>query len=254
MSTQALRTKSRRAAIQLPLKLFRLLQEPECFQTSEAFQTDLFRVDDDQPLDVILLDIRTNRYSLTPGMTSFTNDHAILQAMVMLFIVAKNQHGWSWDNTLEQLSIWKCHDVRYNPTTQLDNLWREETQNMSRNMLGNRDSYSGLDNFYSSSKKWKARQASGDRRPLHEVGEQACVQWALHTQTNDRQVANAAVLILKLFWKVQRQATPVVDGMTVVEKVSNLLFEQGEKDFQEKFLNRLIQGLEELWCTYFDVA
>lgn len=260
-TTTTIRTKSRKAAMELPRKLANLLQTTK-FQCSIVFQTADFCVDDDQPLDVVTFDKRTLRYQVAPT-SNFCNDDAILQAMVMLFLISKNHYGWGWDETLRQLGTWS--NPRKPSFLEGPNLWKTEmdtaianNKELSTSMLGHRDYYSSMDNFFSSSKPARQRRSKGFMRSkLHEITEQACIQWALQEQQQEsRPLTEAAVLILKLFWREQQQQDNNNTNNSnddnkklnaAAKAVSTILWEEGEKDNEETFLKRIMERMESLW-------
>ncbi|KAL3942241.1 MAG: hypothetical protein SGARI_000332 [Bacillariaceae sp.] len=126
---------------------------------------------------------------------------------------------------------------------------------LSTSMLGHRDYYSSMDNFFSSSKPARQRRSKGFMRSkLHEITEQACIQWALQEQQQEsRPLTEAAVLILKLFWREQQQQDNNNTNNSnddnkklnaAAKAVSTILWEEGEKDNEETFLKRIMERME----------
>ena len=75
------------------------------FQCSSTFCNQPFDPDYAQPLDKVEWDCKTKRYHMKK-QASFGWDDAVLQAMCMLFIVARVQQGWKQVETCAQLTIW----------------------------------------------------------------------------------------------------------------------------------------------------
>lgn len=263
------RTKCREATIENMPNLADKLYGNLAFNCSNKFTTTMAN----PALDVVKWNESKLRYEV-PTKSGYTNDDAILQAMVMLFIIGRMQYGWGLELTCRQLSTW-CHPKK--PSTNKDNLlnlWQSEIEilvankQLGKTTLNHHDNYCSIAHIYRSEgftnhggAKWQ-RKSTSFLGKLHEISEQATIQWALSQKDVDPYMSEVAIVIIKLLCqhKPQKQKqlsssscsssseeennTPKKTPMWAV--LGLLLFEEAEKDQEDDFCKRVLQTLENI--------
>ena len=121
-------------------------------QCSQFFCTRHLNADEmGEPLDKVRWNSQTKRYEMMRDYSNqFLIDDVILQGMVMLFVVARIQHGWKHAVTCAQLTTWPTtanSGIQPQYTPALLNEWDEEMQELIRTMKMTRKFRDSANNY-----------------------------------------------------------------------------------------------------------
>lgn len=226
------------------------------FRCSRRFRTAPLNPDEVEPLDEMRWDSKTKRYRMHKGSVYHTDD-AILQAMVILFVVARLQHGWKQTITCAQLSTWPKASANSGlpPLTSLPREWDEEIDRAVKNKSMNlriRDSvnnYNTISGIYSEDRCWsrECRTGDGSFPTFHRITEQSIVQWALDYRTQEEwggaYCSELSVLLLKTLLVYDLKAR---DRVAVAAKMYDVLLEVGLRDDPTTFAKDAIAAVEKI--------
>ena len=199
----------------LVFELAHVLHRPEpVFACSDHYRKALADDDDPQPLDAIEWDATDLRYSINNkngGKNMFVTEDVVLQSLVMFFLVTRMQYGWGLPTALAELSI--CPTKESNNTSPMINLWEPKIQTLIQcKKLGPttlqhvQDSYASIGELYFCDRgnvphKRSRCHPTSKLSAVHELTEQATIQWALTQLDAEPLLAELASLILKLIWQ-----------------------------------------------------
>lgn len=219
------------------------------FVCSEEFRTNLSF--DCQPLDFVKWNERLECYDMVnePSqvgdgskegrnkkrkISSYVMDDAILQSMVMFFLLARVKYGWTHKKMLSQLSIWPK-----DAETTLPNRWESSIQKWKNNRkLGNKtlssaQQYRTASNLYSIEgycRELRKGEKGNIFGKLHFLIEQSCVQWAMAEKEKDHRLSKLSALVVKLLFQYPRRQV-----MSVATIMSELLKQEGQKEDPKRF-------------------
>ena len=168
--------------------------------------------------------------------TKFTIDDCILQSMVML-LLARLDNGWGTERMCRELSIW-TNDKKPNLRNDLLNLWRQDMdewiseKKLGKSTCGHHDNFDSFCHLFMFScgkmdDRWN-RRSSAYLSKVHELAEQATIQWALAKVDDDPHLPNLALCILKVFFGAKCEK----DGFEPQEvgDICSILFKVAEKN------------------------
>lgn len=181
------------------------------FDLSDKFKNGVYDEDEETPLDCVSFDKVTGRYQVSDRECGFTNDDAILQALIMLWLLGRVARGWSLEATANQLSVWtktkkRKRDDDDDGKDRLENLWKKEIEllqgekKLGKNIFGHPDNFDAIRRIFSimpAGDRWDRRSNTGLGR-MHEIAEQATIQWALKNGETDRYMVSTASLLVKI--------------------------------------------------------
>ena len=252
------RKSSRETAALNLVRLARLLHKSSVgqwtvFQPSTEFRTKCHNPDDVEPLDEVRWDPTSKRYRLVKD-SKFNCDDAILQAMVMLYVVARVQHGWSHNETCAQISVWP-DDTNTKLTTQstLPNEWVEEKRlKEASGELGKRtmhchQNYRCLTSLYSEDDAgWRNEGRNDKWNSWYSFTEHSVVQWALHQRGSEMHLSELSVLLLKVMLNNQGSLTSGKERVAMAKVLADTLLREGVKDVPDTFCKRALIAIEQL--------
>lgn len=258
------KTTSRKAASKIIIYLTNVIDKCVAFQCSSQFEDDVHNPDEDEPLDVIQWNDALKEYEIDKSSSNdFVIDDAILQAMVMFFVLGRLQHGWTQAETVRQLSIWPKHHPKPNLTrlSSLHNLWGLEHKKLIRNKkigkttLNHVQNYTTICHLYYE-EGWYGREARKTNTThfgiLHKLTEQSCIQWALDQKEKEPLLSELAVVLIKLLFQCDYSQRK--DVMAKANALSNILLSEAQKDDDKlhTFCQRVLIAIEKLnWEEIF---
>ena len=244
---------SRKAAALNILRLARTLHTKphQAFVCSERFRTQVHDPEQAEPLDEVQWN--GSRYVMNKSSKHFYLDDAILQAMVMLFVVARVQHGWKQTETCAQLSTWPTEANSKLPcqNPDLTNEWDQEIQKlieakkMTPKIRNSVNNYNSIVAIYSEDGYWfqecrkKCKFAA-----FHEVTEHSIVQWALAQREKDPHLSEVSVQLLKILFRTQNVTAQ--ERIAVANGLFDTVMQIGLRDDPEDFSKSLLTAIQEL--------
>ncbi|KAL3940407.1 MAG: hypothetical protein SGARI_000979 [Bacillariaceae sp.] len=257
------------------------------FKTSKKYTQDPYDDDEDTPLDCVTLNEKTMRYEVSKD-SGFTNDDAILEALVMFFLFARLKYGWGLEKTCLKLSVCsiipkskasksgkrKRDDDEENAQngaslsddgpTKLEDIWAEEIERLGvRKQLNWNDNYDAIRKIFPflphpASGSWRRRSFVGKKNKkqsvkslLHVFVEQSAIQWALANREDDPYLSCAPSLILKICAQYPTN-TIEFDGLSW--HIQTVLFDAAKQDDGDDFYRLAVNALEATGTNWDDVV
>ncbi|KAL3903767.1 MAG: hypothetical protein SGILL_010321 [Bacillariaceae sp.] len=267
------RNKTREKVAEMPgASLGFTLLHTSNFKNSTKYKLDPYNEDEDTPLDCVTFDEKTKRYKVSEA-SGFTEDDAILEALVMFFLFARLKFGWGLKDACSQLSVWckksgkrKREDDAENTLNgsgnrnpnQLDNLWSEEMKTFGlEKQLSHQDNFDAIRTVFvndASGGGWDRRSFAGKkpskRSRLHELTEQAAIQWALQKKEKDtdRYMIIGPSMLIKMYCQYPApQSTPrgKKELFALGRFIQEVCYVEASRD-DDDFCRRAVAGMEDL--------
>ena len=244
------------------IRLVRILHKrtkPTVFELSPHFCNDSHtNVDELDPLEELQWNGKTKRYQIDKtSKNNYSEDDAILYAMVMLFIVARLQHGWSHVETCSKLTIWpvgESSNTKVRPDTDLPREWDDEMldlikeKRMSPRHCHSQQNFRSFAYIYTSdySGSWSFEdRKSKDKNgwaPFYEVAEQSVLQWALEYRKDNENASELALMVLHILLGLSLKDAK--DRVAVARKLRDIVLQEAMKDDPETFCKNAITAVE----------
>ena len=256
------RKSQRQPAADNIIRLVRILHKrtkPTVFELSPHFCNNSHtNVDELDPLEVLKWDCKTKRYQIDKtSKINYTEDDAILYAMVMLFVVARLQHGWSHVETCSKLTIWpdgESSNTKVPPDTDLPREWDSEMlqlvkeKRMTPRHCHSQQNFRSFAYIYTSNftESWSFEdRRSKDKNgwgPFYEVAEQSVLQWALEYRKDNEYASELALMVLHILLGLS--VRDAKDRVAVARKLRDIVLQEAIKDDPETFCKNSIIAVE----------